>query len=248
MPIRSPTPVARLPEPIAPRIPENLSQATLQLFDTIIGLHSERGDMKLTNEQKLLAVMLAEIHKQLQIRDGMNSDLVLEAIYTDNQWAIGWGNNFLFPDAETPSHVSHVVNTLDMWAFLEEGYAKLDEADRARLAAEADPFGKDVKFRGFDGNNEIELMSAARMLVDRLDRFQSFKGRADTNSHSATRASDGRMLAVFEPIRVRLGEQRRSLNVDEMILILKAQTWPGHSNGPLDASQTGADYDPYGQS
>ena len=40
---------------------------------------------------------------------------------------------------------------LDMWSFIEEGYAKLSDKDKERVALEGGPFGEHVKFQGFNG-------------------------------------------------------------------------------------------------
>ena len=78
--------------------------------------------------------------------------------------------------SEEPSSdvVSEVVSILDMWDMLETSYQRLSKEDKAKVEKEAEPFGKNVQFRGFDGNNESEYMNVARFLVDDLDRFSAF--------------------------------------------------------------------------
>jgi len=80
--------------------------------------------------------------------------------------------------------------------------------------------GKDPKFYGFDGNNEGEYMSIARFLVEKMGRFESFKGR-NFNSHVPLVDRYRVMIAAFEPIRV--GLVGRKLGVGEMINLLKLQ-------------------------
>jgi hypothetical protein len=58
----------------------------------------------------------------------------------------------------------------------------LSPEDLAKLAKEAAPFGENVRFAGFDGNNERHY-GIATYRVDDMKRFQHFKGR-DLNSHS----------------------------------------------------------------
>lgn len=180
--------------------------------------------MKLTDEQKLIALMLAEIHNALKIKDGLDSAFIANAIGNDEEWAIEWKMPGLFHDGETPEYVRHVCDVLDMWEFLETGYSGLSAEDKARMETELAPLGTDVKWRGFDGNNEGEYMSAARMLIDEMDRFQHFKGRAGLNSHMQTEGSDKRMLAVFEHVRPQLGDRR--ITVDDLIEVLKARPYP----------------------
>ena len=113
-----------------------------------------------------------------------------------------------------------VVDVLDMWAFIEEGYELLTDADKARIESEAEPFGKYVTFPGFDGNYETERLGIARFLIDKMGRFERFKGR-DLNSHHPTTVTYDRMLEVFEPIRV--GLIGRRLSACEIIKILIAK-------------------------
>lgn len=141
---------------------------------------------------------------------------------------MGWKYTGLFhshQDAETV--VSEVVNILDMWSFLERGFAELSKKDRDRVAAEAEPFGKHVVFTGFDGNGEGEYIGVTRCLINELDRFTEFKGR-DLNAHMPTIDTHRRMLLVFEPVRMNL--VGRSLNAAEIIQLLQAKLHPSRRN------------------
>ena len=42
--------------------------------------------------------------------------------------------------------------------------------------------GKNLKFHGFDGNNEPECMGIARFLVEQLGRFTDFKAEISTRT------------------------------------------------------------------
>jgi uncharacterized protein len=90
---------------------------------------------------------------------------------------------------------------------LETSYKELPPADKARIEAEAEPYGKHVEFIGFDGNNETNYMSVARFLIDDLDRFSIFRGR-ELNSHMPSIHTYRRMLAVFIPMRPSLTTDR----------------------------------------
>jgi len=65
------------------------------------------------------------------------------------------------------------------------------------------PWATNIKFHGFDGNNESEKMGIANFLVKKMDRFPRFKGR-DLNAHSPTFERQRRMLRLFEPMREKL--------------------------------------------
>jgi uncharacterized protein YfbU (UPF0304 family) len=174
-----------------------------------------------------MLVMLSEIHEALKIKDGVDTKLLKEAIYSDNTWALTWEMpGIIGADAheETPPEVSEVVDILDMWQFLEEAHGELSPEDRKRVETEAAPFGARVKFTGFDGNHEGRLMSAATFLVDNMGRFSRFKGR-DMNSHGSPPIDAyRRMLAVWEPMRATLDGNR--LTADQVIQILKAKKHP----------------------
>lgn len=177
--------------------------------------------MKLTNPEKLILVMLAELHDKLGIKE-TNTKLIQQAIHTDNTWALSWEMPGIVagePDP-TPPEVSLVVDILDMWSFIEEAYEDFDAAQKSDLEAKAPIFGKGVEFIGFDGNNEADARSIALFLVNDMDRFTRFSDR-DLNSHHHVIDSYQRMLAVFEPIRVNVVGRR--LSVDELAQILNAR-------------------------
>lgn len=180
--------------------------------------------MNFTNEQKLIAAMLAEIHQALDIEDGVDSGLIAKALWSGNEWAIEWEHGFLLDSEESPPHVKHVVDVLDMWTFIEAGFAALDQDDKKRVA-EADPYGE-PRFPGFDGNNEGKYMSAARFMIEHMRRFSNFAGRGDLNSHSPTVDISQRMLEVFRPIRNEMGMRHGGLTADELIAIFKARIHP----------------------
>ena len=181
--------------------------------------------MNFTKEQKLLAIMLAEIHEKLEIKNGIDADLVMDAIRTDNEWALDWkyGGNLWVGD-ETPAHVRHVSDVLDMWLFIDQAYDRLGPDDLEKFA-KAYSFGK-PKFKGFDGNHESEYMDAARVMVAKLGRYQSYVGRESLNSHMPTVATSERMLEVFEPIRAQLGD--RLMDVDDLIAVFTARVHPAN--------------------
>ncbi|MGE0969627.1 YfbU family protein [Klebsiella sp. WOUb02] len=109
------------------------------------------------------------------------------------------------------------------WEFLEEGFDKLSVDEKGQLVEKAAPFGLEVKFTGFDGNNETKLMSITRFLVNKMDLFQRFNGR-DFNSHIPSMAGYLRMYAVFKPWFDNY--PNRPLNLDEIAGILNARRHP----------------------
>jgi uncharacterized protein YfbU (UPF0304 family) len=180
--------------------------------------------VKLTNPEKLILVMLSEIHEALKIQNGVDTKLLKSAIYSDNTWALPWEmSGILRSEGNQPPDVKEVLDILDMWTFLEEAYDRFGPQDRKKVEAGAAPFGTTVAFVGFDGNNETRLMGIAQFLVDDMGRFQRFKGR-DMNSHMPSIDTYRRMLAAFDPIRATLDGD--PLTADQIIPILKAKKHP----------------------
>ena len=180
--------------------------------------------MKLTNPEKLILLMLSEIHVHLKIKSDIDPAFVKEAIYSRNTWGFEWQYPSLFEGSGSDSiEVTDVVNTLDMWWFIETAYKEFSAEDKAKLLEISPRYGKDPVFSGFDGNNEGELLSIGKFLTERLDRFTSFKNRI-INSHFPTIAGYRRMYEIFEPIRRTLDS--RSLTVDEIGKILNARNHP----------------------
>lgn len=111
-------------------------------------------------------------------------------------------------------------------------FTSLEEKAKQRIKKEAQPFGKDPKFRGFDGNNETEHYGVAGFLINDMKRFERFKGR-DLNSHMPSIESYRRMLAVFLPIRQTL--MGTNLSDSQIVEIVKARTHPSYLTQPGDA-------------
>jgi uncharacterized protein YfbU (UPF0304 family) len=177
--------------------------------------------MKLSDGERLILIMLSEIHERLEIKNGVDTKLVKSAIYDGNLWALKRELSGIFHDYEAPDEiVKETTDILDMWRFIETSYERLSPSDKARIKKEAEPFGEHVRFSGFDGNNESEYIGVARCYVDELDSFSLFKGR-DFNSHVPLVAAYRRMYALFEPMR-----SSEDLTAPQIIEILKAMPYP----------------------
>ncbi len=180
--------------------------------------------MKLTDGEKLILLMLTDLHEKLQIDGETDPNFVRSAIFHDHLWALRWKYSGIpFEPAEDPPVVREVVDILDMWSFIEFAYTRLNDKQKQQLAEEAKPFGAHPRFTGFDGNNESEYMSAALFLVNKLDRFQEFMGR-DFNCHHPSIEAHRRMLTVFEPLRASLAD--RALSVEQLARLLNARVHP----------------------
>lgn len=179
--------------------------------------------MQLSDGEKLILIMLSEIHQKLGIENGVDSKLVQSAIFSGNLWALNSEFSGIFHGSEpTPELVTETLDILDMWRFVERSYESLSNSDKTQVEKEA-PLGKYVQFTGFDGNTEAEYSCAARFLIDELHRFEEFKGR-ELNSHMPSIGPHRRMLAVFLPMRNSLGSS--DLTATQIIEILRQRVHP----------------------
>lgn len=177
--------------------------------------------MKFTDAELLMTLMLAEVHQVLKINNGVNSKLVSEAIYSENTWAIEWDVQLPWTGGDsTPDYVNHVADVLDMWTFIENGYAALSAPDKQQFLTQTQQKGA-PSFPGFDGNDEAKCIGAARMLINHMNRFTNFAGR-DLNSHHSTIDRSKRMLGVFSPILPTLGLRSGGLTLNELVNIFNA--------------------------
>jgi len=179
--------------------------------------------MKLTDPEKLILVMLSEIYEKLGIRGETDTQFLLEAIYQDHTWALSWEMPGIVQceSDETPPEVEEVMGILDMWHFVETSYESFDATEKDEVDS-AVGAGAGARFMGFDGNNETKHMSIARFLVERMGRFQHFKGR-EFNAHHPTLYFHRPMVSAFNSIRSTnsLGGDQ-NLSVSQVIHVLTA--------------------------
>lgn len=202
------------------------AEAMRRLIEIGLATSSSSPEITISDGEKLIIGMLSDVHKHLKVKGENDPDFVMEAIYGGHYWGLGWKYSGLFHGhKDSKQVVSEVVDVLDMWSFIESAYDKLPQKDKVRVEKGAEPFGKHVRFSGFDGNNETEYMGVARFLINDLERFSSFKGR-DLNSHLPSIETYRRMLQVFEPMRRNL--VGRELGATEIIELLNEKTHPEH--------------------
>ena len=186
--------------------------------------------MNITDGEKLILLMLSELYEQFDIEGEINPEFIKSAIFSQNLWGIPWKYSGIpFESQETPPVVKEVLDILDMWSFIEYAYKELSEEDRQQLEEDAQPFGRNPRFQGFDGNNESEYMNIASFLINDLERFQEFKGRG-LNAHMPTLETHHRMLSVFEKIRNSLISGPMSLA--QLTTLLREKIHPEHRGVP----------------
>jgi uncharacterized protein len=154
--------------------------------------------VKLTDGEKLIAIMLADIMEKIGADGEIDPSFVKTAIFGDDGWALKWKYSGLFHnDGPDDAVVSETGKIMTMCRVLENSIAQLSAEER-----EAIPAHQQTVFVGFDGNEEPHY-GVATMLVQHLDRFGEWADR-DLNSHHATiehyramfRAYDGMKLPM----------------------------------------------------
>jgi uncharacterized protein len=179
--------------------------------------------MELRDGEKLILIMLSEIHEHLKIRGEIDPRFVREAICSGSAWGLSWQYPGVFGTQEANESVRReVVDFLDMWSFIEWSHNSLSPTDKERVA-EASPLGSNVQFYGFGGNSESEHLNVARFVIAQLDRFSEFKGRILNSPLPSVRAYR-RMYAAFQSMRKSLFGNR-NLEPTQIIQLLKEIRW-----------------------
>lgn len=202
------------------------AEAVRQLVE--IGLRAvEKPPLRFSPGEMLIIHVLCDLMRALKPKNlEFEPEFIQRALSEGHYWGLEWRYTGVFhDDIDSDALVKHVVDVLDMWHFIEEGYDSLTPAEKQQLEKDAEPFGKNPKFVGWDGNNETSYMSAARFLVRDMERFERFKKR-DMNSHGPSVDTYERMLDVFRPMRSRL--IGRSFSVTELTEILRARMHPSN--------------------
>jgi uncharacterized protein len=199
------------------------AEAIRRLIEIALVPAKER-DTRITDGEKLVLGLVGEIYKHMKVKGELDPDFIMETIYGGHYWGLSWKYSGIFHDhADNRRNVSEVVDILDMWSFIESGYAALSAKDKAQVEKEAEPLGKNPRFRGFDGNNETEHVGIARFMIDKLERFSTFEGR-ELNSHMPSLQMYRLMFRIFEPMRRNL--VGRELGASEIIELLNVRVHP----------------------
>lgn len=135
--------------------------------------------MKLSDGERLIVVMLAEVMQALKLNNEVDPSLVLTLASRRADWAIQHKYQSLFAEGEsTDPEVQETIDILWMWGIVEDSLSKLTGIE----ATEANSWPM-TEFRGFDGNNDRHF-GIASILINELNEFSQFKGRY-LNSHSS---------------------------------------------------------------
>lgn len=197
------------------------AEAVRRLMETELS-EMESKPVKFSDGERLITLMLCKLFKHLKIDSGIDPSFVEEALYGGHYWGLEREYRGIFdvrPDRKEA--VDEVLDVLEVWQFLEPSYANLSEEDKERVKKEAKPFGEDVVFPGFDGNNEGEHLGIAQFMIDKMGWFTEFRGR-NLNSHIPSIDGYRLMVRAFKPMRSNL-RGRDLLRADQIIELLNAE-------------------------
>jgi hypothetical protein len=157
--------------------------------------------MTLSDGEKLIILLLAELNGEKKSQRELDPDFLKSAILDGQEWAIGWhypGLKFSSGPTSDPPELEDVLDILEMWDVVERTCEKLSEEQIADIGI--DIRKADTSFPGFDGNHITKHWVVADYLINKLDRFERFKGRY---LGGAVHPLDGykRMLDVFRDMR-----------------------------------------------
>ncbi|KRR28537.1 YfbU family protein [Bradyrhizobium retamae] len=141
--------------------------------------------MKLSDGEKLILLMLCDMYKAMKLKGEFDPCFIAirftAAICGGSDWE---RSGIPFEHSEAPREVRETCDYLEMWRFLESGYHALSEKDKEQLASDLGPFGKSVKFPGFDGKTEPHFLVAHYINI--RHGFEHFK-RTSTQFASSLR-------------------------------------------------------------
>ncbi|APX65016.1 YfbU family protein [Sphingomonas sp. gentR] len=154
--------------------------------------------MKLSDGEKLIALMLADIMEAGGIKGEIDPSFVKTAIAGDDLWALRWKyDSFFHNEGPSEAIVDETAQIMTMCRVVENSIASLDPAERVEI-----PAHKQRVFVGFDGNEEPHY-GVAVMLIQELDRYDEWADRP-LNAHHRTIDKYRRMRAVYDRIELPL--------------------------------------------
>jgi uncharacterized protein len=181
--------------------------------------------MNLSEGERLILVMLCDIHKALNLKSTIDLDalkpLILE---TRSNGAERPVNGASGDHRDRTAVTTEVSDILDMWSAIERGYKHLSVEEKREVEIGAGPLGRGVRFSGFDAESEIAYRDIAHVMIEEAGQFERFQGR-NLDAHMPALAGYRRMLRLYGPIRSVSGDRR--LDVQQIIALANAEKYAG---------------------
>ncbi|MEM7690118.1 MAG: YfbU family protein [Pseudomonadota bacterium] len=151
--------------------------------------------MQMSDGEKLIAMMLADLMRAGKISGEIDPDFVIEAIAGDDLWALKDRYHGLFHnDGPSDDEVNETYDILEMARAVEFSIDRLSDEEKAEIEEN----DRQV-FIGFDGNHDPHL-GVPRMAIEKLNKWQEFSERP-LNCHHTILPRYRRQIQVFEHIK-----------------------------------------------
>lgn len=174
------------------------------------------SNVTLSPKDRALFIYLFKILKN-QGDEEYDYDNMIKALQFGYEYHYGDVFDCLFDDVLSVEGCKEVLDVLEMYRGITFSYIKLQEGGRVESLID-----DDIRFEGFDGNNETKQMSYARYFIIDLDRYSEIQGYAqgyDYNSHCEKLPKYRAMLSKWKSYPP---ETRYSMTEEQIIDLLKA--------------------------
>ena len=171
--------------------------------------------MKLSDGEKLIAFMLADIMEAGGIKGDIDPAFIKTVVAEDDLWALRWKyGGFFHNEGPSDDIVDETTKIMTMCRVVENSIGQLAEEERTTI-----PERDRQIFVGFDGNEEPHY-GVAKMLVEHLDRYSEWMDR-DLNSHHNTLDGYLNMKQVFDELD---WSSRGALDLEGIRAVIEARS------------------------
>lgn len=137
--------------------------------------------MKLTDGERLVAVMLAEVMEALKVKGELDPALIKSLVINNDGWALCRKYPGIFDgEADSDDVVKETTDILWMFGIIESSIGHLQGGQAAEAAG-----WHYNQWRGFDGNNDPHY-GVARTMIEELGEFEQSRKGVNLNSHTQT--------------------------------------------------------------
>ncbi len=170
--------------------------------------------MDLTKKERLILSLQLRVLEKLYPEEEQDFAIQRRALEDGYALHYEWMTN-QFSDELSVEQCREVLEILDMFRALTFSFARAEENNHELRNLRR----QDIKFRGFDGNNETAHMGYVQYFILDLKRFQELVGEGgfdDFNSHQPMLDTYREMLGVW-----RQYENRFELSIEQIEKILR---------------------------
>jgi hypothetical protein len=169
--------------------------------------------LELSDKDRLILANQYEILSKLDQNESESYTQLAKALRDGHKWLYDFSLQNMLSENLSDADAKHVLDIAAIYGNLKDSYNQL--SDKTGIEKRL------LDFPGFDGNNEIELLSFAKALVEN-GRYSETLGPEVKNSHMPTTELYGRMIAKWK----QLGEPRYPFSKEVILAILDARIHP----------------------